>query len=158
MPNSGAAQTGLPIMSPATVSPVGEVDEPVRIVSITVKPSRLVVDVSILDELNRRTTPERAAHVLERFPTLREHACVNGRGRTFGSVIESTSIAHLLEHLAIELQTRASAHEAATFVGTTEWLDERVGLARIQLSFKDDLEALRALRDAVRFLNDMLSM
>lgn len=42
----------------------------------------------------------------------------------------------------------------AVFVGTTEWANEASGRARIEVSFTDDLVALRAFRDAVRFLND----
>ena len=33
------------------------------------------------------------------------------------------------------------------FVGTTEWLDEARGLARVEVNFTDDLVALRAFRD-----------
>lgn len=41
-------------------------------------------------------------------------------------------------------------------VGTSEWVDERAGLARIDVSFADDQVALRAFRDAVAFLNETL--
>ena len=41
----------------------------------------------------------------------------------------------------------------ALFIGTTEWLDEEAGLARIEVGFKDDLVALRAFNEAIRFLN-----
>ena len=41
-------------------------------------------------------------------------------------------------------------------MGTTEWTDEHAGRARIQISFADDLVALRAIRDAVDFLNEAL--
>lgn len=43
-----------------------------------------------------------------------------------------------------------------TFVGTTEWLDEAAGLARVEVNFTDDLVALRALRSALAFLNEVL--
>lgn len=41
-------------------------------------------------------------------------------------------------------------------VGTSEWVDERAGVARIDVSFADDQVALRAFRDAVAFLNETL--
>ena len=41
-------------------------------------------------------------------------------------------------------------------VGTSEWADERAGLARIDVSFADDQVAMRAFRDAVAFLNETL--
>ena len=39
------------------------------------------------------------------------------------------------------------------YLGTTEWIDEDAGLARIEVSFTDDLVALRAFLDAAQFLN-----
>ncbi len=44
----------------------------------------------------------------------------------------------------------------AVFVGTTEWTDEAAGRARIEVSFLDDLVALRAFRDAIAFLGDAM--
>ena len=60
---------------------------------------------------------------------------------------------HVLEHLAIELQTRATEDPRATFVGTTEWVDEAAGVARVQVSYLDDLQALRSLSEALDILN-----
>ncbi len=54
----------------------------------------------------------------------------------------------------------ASANQAladASIVGTSEWLDEAAGLARIDVSFTNDHIALRALRDAVATLNSQLA-
>ena len=60
---------------------------------------------------------------------------------------------HVLEHLVIELQTRASDDSQAMFVGTTEWVDEAAGIARVQVSYLDDLQALRSLSEALDILN-----
>lgn len=57
---------------------------------------------------------------------------------------------------ALGVQTGSESHERP-IVGTSEWLDEASGVARIDLSFADDQIALRALRDAVAFLNEALS-
>lgn len=127
--------------------------EPVRVRAITVQTGRLVCDIVIPDARFRRTTPRLAAFAQERFPDLAHHACVNAEGPAFGSVIEHTSTAHLLEHLAISVQARTAQNACASFVGTTEWINESAGEARIQLSFCDDLEALRAFNEATRFLN-----
>ena len=127
---------------------------PIAVARIQVKRGRIVCDVRIVNPAHRYTDPRLAAAVLARFPTLRAHACVNARGKTFGSVIEHTSLAHLLEHLWIELQVRASTDEQARFVGTTEWLDEATGTARIQMSYRDDLQALRTFNEAASFLNN----
>ena len=131
---------------------------PVIIRAITVRTGRIVVDVAIPDERHRLTTPRLAAFATGCYPDLPHHACVNDVGHTFGAVIEHTSTAHLLEHLVISLQVRAHAAGDPAFVGTTEWLDEPAGLARIQLAFQDDLEALRALNEATAFLNQALEV
>ena len=127
--------------------------DPVRVRSITVRTGRLACDLIIEEARYRYTTPQLAAYATQRYPDLPHHACVNGKAPSFGAVMESTSVAHLLEHIAISEQTRASDDPEREFVGTTEWVDEDAGLARIEVSFYDDLEALRAFNDATRFLN-----
>lgn len=120
---------------------------PLRIESLTVQPGRIVSEV-IVDSSRRYTTPQLADTLLEEYPTLASHACVNDAGDTFGCVIEHTSVPHLLEHLVIDLQARSGGRQNDTFVGTTEWIDEAAGRATVQVSFTDDLVALRAFRDA----------
>ena len=126
--------------------------EPVCLARIAVKPGRLVCDVLVAQACYRRTTPVLASCVLDSYPELAHHACVNEVAPTFGAVIGDTSVVHLLEHLVITLQTRATS-TSAQFSGTTEWINEDEGLARMQLGFVDDLEALRALSEATRILN-----
>ena len=127
--------------------------DPIQLKAVTVSPGRLTCDIVIPDERFRYTTSELAALVVESYPELPHHACVNGAGPSFGAVIENTSVPHLLEHVAITLQTRSAIEQGAEFVGTTEWACEAAGDARIVLSFADDLEALRAFIEATRFLN-----
>ena len=91
--------------------------------------------------------------------------------------MDCTPLPHLLEHLVVDLQVRAESGQWFTLpgaaaeappsmwraqrsdrpiVGTSEWLDEAAGTARIDVSFADDLVALRAMRDSVAFLNKLL--
>lgn len=124
---------------------------------IAVLADRLSAVVAVAPGAPLVTTPAMAARASERFPNLVRHACVNEVGDTFGAVIEHTSLPHLLEHLVIDLQTSAMPDgSAAVFVGTTTWIDEEAGRARIEVSFTDDLVALRAFRDALCFLNDVV--
>ncbi|MBR0405764.1 MAG: hypothetical protein IJI68_11295 [Eggerthellaceae bacterium] len=129
---------------------------PIAISSIVVRRGRLTCEIEVPDARFRYTNPQIAQRALEAYPSLSRHACVNAEGRTFDCVIEHTSIAHLLEHLAVELQTRAVDNPQAVFVGTSEWLDEASGKACVQLSFCDDLEALRALKEAAQIINGLL--
>ena len=127
----------------------------ISVTSIVVNTGRLVCEVSVPDASFRHTNRAMAQRLSARFPSLEHHACVNTVGRTFGCVMERTSMPHVLEHLIIELQTRASDEPKATFVGTTEWVDEATGLARVQVSYLDDLQALRALIEALDILNSI---
>ena len=124
----------------------------IAIERLTVGAGRLQCDVRLAPGVPRDTSPELMRRVLPAFPDLPRHACVNDRGATFGAVMERTPLPHLLEHLVIDLQTRAAERDDAAYVGTTEWLDRAAGTARIQVSFTDDLVALRAFRDATAYL------
>lgn len=108
------------------------------------------------------STPERMRLVLAEYPRLQRHSCVNSKGPTFADVMNETSWAHVLEHLVIDLQV--SAHQQAGdvrdpwFVGNTQWVDKASGKARVQVNFFDDFIAMRSFRDAVRFLNSVISL
>lgn len=121
---------------------------------INVKRDRLVILVRCRGE--RYVSPHVAARAVEAFPSLPYHACLNDEGPTFGDVMGHTSAPHFLEHLVIDLQVRAGQPGGA-YVGTTEWLDEKAGLARVEVGYKDDMVALGALNQAVRFLNETMA-
>lgn len=127
---------------------------PLVLEAVSVKVGRLVCDVRIENREYRQTNARLAEFVMRDYPDLAHHTCINGIAPTFGAVIESTSVAHLLEHVVISMQTHASEDRHARFTGTTEWLDEAAGRARVEVSFMDDLEALRAFAEATRFLNN----
>lgn len=148
---------------------------PIRVERMEVRRGHLVCRVAF-SAAPRTTSPQLMSRVLAAVPTLAQHACVNERGTTFAAVMDCTPLPHLLEHLVVDLQVRAesgqwftlpgaapsvSPHVAGTMhdrpiVGTSEWLDEAAGIARIDVSFADDLVVLRAMRDSVAFLNELL--
>ena len=91
-----------------------------------------------------------ADRLLAARPSL---ACLNDEDAPFAEVLARTSLPHALEHLVIDLQAANPACASdATFVGTTEWLSKRDGLARVTVNFTDDLIALGALKDALALL------
>lgn len=135
---------------PGTTAP------PLAIERLTVRADRLVCDVALAPAAPRRTSPQLVERVCAARPNVPRHACVNDEGDTFAAVMTDTPLPHLLEHLVIDLQTQAAADRDAVFVGTTEWTDERAGRARIEVSFVDDLVALRAFRDAIALLNELI--
>lgn len=82
---------------------------PINVEKVTVFTGRLSVLVRVSPGAPRVSTPQLAARLCERFPTLPSHACVNDVGETFGCVMGETSLPHVLEHLVIDLQARAHA-------------------------------------------------
>ncbi len=100
-------------------------------------------------------------HVLEHLVIdLQTHACVQ-RGKhgapegespeTLGGGEERTP--GLACGMSADTPGKRLLPGAFAFVGTSEWLDEARGLACVEVNFADDLVALRAFRDAARFLN-----
>ena len=140
------------------------------ITHIRIERDRALFDIALAAQAPRYTNPALAAHVVNMRPHLPDHACVNVRSRAgecaplFANVIEDTSLPHVLEHVAIDVLTdmalqsqgaecAATAAPSRTFVGTSEWLDEQAGTARVALSYRDDLEVLAAVNEAVRIVN-----
>lgn len=129
---------------------------PIDIEHLTVRPDRIAADVRVAAERFASTTPALVNAALLRFPHLLGHACVNGKGETFAAVADDTSIVHLLEHMVIEEQVRLEG-EGPLHVGKSAWTDRRRLRARVEVSYADDLIALRAFKTAQEWLNDMLA-
>ena len=129
--------------------------EKIALERLSVLPDRIEAEVRVLDPAYRTTSPELIAQVLVRFPTVRYHACRNETGPTFSAVMENTSLPHLLEHLVIDIQTRA--HADPVFTGTTQWSATMSDVAIVRVSFYDDLIALGAFKQALHFINQELA-
>lgn len=130
--------------------------------SLTVRPERVVCIVSV-KRACLLTTPALAHKAAKAFPDLPRHACVNEKGPTFGHVMKRTPLPHLLEHLIIDLQLeqyarmeRFACQNRPPLTGTTQWVNRSKGLARVEVSYWDDLVALRCVAQAADLLNDWL--
>lgn len=130
----------------------------IAVESIAVQADRIVLRVAMAPGTPRFMTPSMAARLDAVRPSLKMHACVNDTGPTFGHVMATTSIPHVLEHLILDEQVRdEAAPDAFPFSGITLWLDEAAGLAHIEVSYFDDLTALAAVRSAAALLNECLN-
>ena len=128
----------------------------IAIEHIRVEADRVVFEVRLAAACPHRTTPAIARRALQERPNLARHACVNSTGRTFGVVIEDTPLPHLLEHVAIDMLVESAGDAHATFVGTSAWIDEPRGLARVQVSMHDDLAVLASFNRAIDFVNKVV--
>lgn len=131
-------------------------EQPIAVRRITVERDRLVCEVCVPRPQFRYSSVNLAILVKAAYPDIVRHACVNEVSNRFVDVIDATSVPHMLEHLAIDEQIHASV-AAERLVGATEWTCEQKGEAVIQLAFVDDLEALRAFKRALSFLNKSLA-
>ena len=134
---------------------MSDAGRPPRIVieRLQVRSDRVVATVRMPNAPRVLTTPKLAARVCRDFPDLPQHACVNGEGPVFGAVVGHTPLPHLLEHLVIDLQVQAGDDPDRLFTGASRWTDREKGLAQVEVSYADDLAALRAFRDAAAYLN-----
>ena len=132
---------------------------PLSVERIAVKRDRISLLVRMAPGAPRIVSPRLASEALRVFPGLDGHACVNDAGPRFGCALAAgTSVPHLLEHLVIHGQALHGATPAnAALLGTTEWLDEAAGLARVEVNYADDLAALSALKEALAFLNERMA-
>ncbi len=131
--------------------------EMIRAEKIVVDADRIRAQIRLDEEAPRRTNPALAARVIAAFPDLLSHSCKNSAGTRFGDVIERTPLPHLLEHLVISLQVQNPQTPVSfVFVGCTQWMSEKDGLALVEVNFADDLVALKAFRDGLQFLNEIM--
>ena len=121
--------------------------------SLRVERDRIVAMVRVGDPTHAMTDAELAGKAVKLHPDLPIHTCVNGVGPTFGTVLAHTPLPHLLEHVVVDMQTARCPDPDRVFTGATRWVDRRHGLAQIEVSYADDIAALRAFRDAVQQLN-----
>ena len=156
-PAPGAAPT--PVSAPSAGSCAGEPF--VRVRRVVVKADRMVCDVQLSPACPRTSFPTLASALLQTHPHLPAHACKNECGTTFGAVMNQTPLIHVLEHVAIDCMVQSEPPESASsnalFVGNSRWLDPAQGLGRVELSFRDDIAALRALKTAVEQVNRALA-
>lgn len=123
---------------------------------VAIECDRMALLVRVAGGSTAHLSSEAAAQLLRARPRLARHACLNAQGEPFGAILDRTSLPHILEHLIIDFQAEFADRSAATFVGTTEWLNEREGLARVEVNFTDDLIALAALKAARALMEGMV--
>lgn len=122
-----------------------------RILSIRVGKGEMTCRVQVAG--TPFTSPDVIRRVLRECPHLLSHSCVNNEGETFGAVADHTDLPHLMEHVAIDLQTRRCPDPSRILCGVTRWEDRERGIACIRLNYFDDLVALEALKEAARIVS-----
>lgn len=118
---------------------------------VTIGPSNLVAEVEVAPNAPLMTSddPQGTELVAELIPELGDHLCLGDSSSSFGDVIASTELAHLLEHVTVELLARTDlAGDVSS--GRTVGVGER--LYEITLACPDDVLVAGALSSAVWIL------
>lgn len=122
----------------------------IQVTNIVVKKFRIICTVSLGAQKHSNEKIREA--LLKEMPTLAAHKCKNSYGKNFSEALASTSLAHVLEHMIIDIQSK---HTSVALFGTTEWINEDAGIAKIELTYTDDLICLAAIKEAVNLLNEI---
>lgn len=80
--------------------------------------------------------PGFAQKLLAQYPRLRVHACDNGAAKSFAQELETTEVAHALEHLIVELLALETNRSRFDIKGQTAWNFSRDGQGVYRLRIK----------------------
>lgn len=129
----------------------------IQVTDILVKKYRIICTVKI--EGDKYSNSAIKDKLLEIKPSLKKHSCKNANNEPLSSVLDTTSIPHILEHLIIDnqIQYRNNEEDDVSILGTTEWINEDEGIAKIEFSFYDDVTALKSINEAQNLLNSLIS-
>jgi hypothetical protein len=111
----------------------------------------LTLEVLLAVAPERRINNEEAVRFISVRPKLADHACrQKGLGR-FGEKIVGASLAHLLEHLIIDLMVERSSCQVS---GNTSIANKQKAEMRVLLRFPEEYEsqAWESVRDAHQLL------
>ena len=126
----------------------------ISIKKVVVGPKNLTATVEFSAKAPRLTSEDAEAteRVLELLPGLSEHLCLGDADARFGLVAKDTEVAHLLEHVTVELLALTNlAGDVSS--GKTSLVDSHRGLYEIILACPDDVLVAASLSSAVWLLN-----
>lgn len=107
-----------------------------------------------LEDVPTTEIPGFSQRLVELLPTLREHPCSRpGEGGFVARLEEGTHLPHVLEHVALELQTLAGAD--VSFGRVVESGDP--GVWWLIIAYEEEDVGLQAVRDAVRLVRACIS-
>ena len=121
---------------------------------VLIGPENMTAEVRIADDAPLMTSEdiEGTARVYRLLPHIVEHVCLGDAGETFRDAMGDTEIAHLLEHVTVELL--AQTDMAGDMPAGRTWADEIDDRTfRIELSCPDDVLVPAALSCGVWVLD-----
>lgn len=123
-----------------------------QVTKVVVDPKTLTYTVEIEEDVPTTTAEdiEGTNRVYKLVPHIIDHVCVGFGAERFKDVMANTQIAHLLEHVVIELLAR-TGRTNTTSHGRTRLVEERVW--ETQIDCVDDTLTMAAVSSAVWMIN-----
>ena len=121
----------------------------IDIQEVAVGPKNLTARVYVADTAPLMTDEdiEATARVYNLMPHIAEHVCMGDKGETFKEAMPSTELAHMLEHVAVELIAQTGLADISC--GRTWAVSGYDRTYDVQLKCVDDVLVLGALSSAV---------
>ena len=115
---------------------------------VTVGPKTLTARVRLANDAPVKTSDdlEGTTRVYQLMPQIVDHACISAQGDTFRDALGDTELAHLLEHVTVELMARLGVEDVSAGNTAPAEGDERAW--DITLSCPNDVLTLGALSSA----------
>ncbi len=115
---------------------------------------RLTLDLEELEEYNSATLPNFTDRLIELIPTLHEHGCsYREPGGFIKRLHEGTWAGHIVEHIALELQSLAGTE--VTY-GKTRSIPDRPGVYYVVYSYIEEQVGLEAGELAMKLVRSLL--
>ena len=116
---------------------------------VTISPRSLTAEVRVDDDAPLFTSDDPAGTelVADLIPELANHACFGDGGETFGDVMGDTELAHLLEHVTVELLARTNLAGAVS-AGQTRAIEGDDRAFELRFACPDDVLVAGALSSA----------
>lgn len=126
------------------------------IAKVTVFSDRLEALVRVEGAMRTSAYDGLCEAITETFPALVSHRCDNDESRGMSEELADTELAHLAEHVALELMRRAGIR--GPLRGDTSWDFERdgAGVFHVILDCPDDALCVGALSAAVRIVDELV--
>lgn len=125
-----------------------------NVLKVTVGPKKLTARVLVNPGMPLFTSQdvEATARVYYLAPAIADHMCLGDAGSRFQDCMGNTELAHLLEHLTVEIMNETGLAGAISSGRTRNVMgDER--LFDVEISCPDDALAIGALSSAVFMMN-----
>jgi cyanophycin synthetase len=115
---------------------------------------RLRLDLGVLEARPTSTLPGFAEALVAALPTLRRHACsLKREGGFLERLADGTWIGHVVEHVALELQSLAGLETA---LGKTRSVRGSPGVYDVLIEYREEEVALLAARFALELVDGLL--